>query len=81
VRPEVRLIHHGGHATGPALGDRALDLQARRRRAVIEQDLGARALAVDDSGQALTFSVRAAAGRRRARNLADLRALRRARRG
>jgi N-acetylglucosaminyl-diphospho-decaprenol L-rhamnosyltransferase len=81
LRPEVRLIHHGGHATGPALGDRALDLHARRRRAVIEQHLGARALALDDAAQALTFAVRAAAGRRRARNLADLRALRRARRG
>src|SRR5918912_4517630 len=35
LRPEVRLIHHGGHATGPALGARALDLQARRRREAI----------------------------------------------
>src|SRR4029078_13111081 len=34
VRPEARLVHDGGHATGPALGDRALDLQALRRREV-----------------------------------------------
>jgi GT2 family glycosyltransferase len=81
LRPEVRLVHHGGHATGPALGEGALDLQARRRRAVIGARLGARALALDDAAQALTFAARAAAGRRRARNLADLRALRRARRG
>jgi GT2 family glycosyltransferase len=81
LRPEVRLVHHGGHATGPALGDRARALQARRRRAVIGAHLGARALALDDAAQALTFAARAAAGRRRARNLADLRALRRARRG
>ena len=81
LRPEVRLIHDGGHATGPALGDRAFDLQARRRREVVGAQLGARALALDDAAQALTFAVRAATGRRRARNVAELRALRRARRG
>jgi N-acetylglucosaminyl-diphospho-decaprenol L-rhamnosyltransferase len=81
VRPEVRVIHAGGHATGPALGDRALDLQARRRREVIGARLGARALALDDAAQALTFAARAATGRRRARNLAELRALARACRG
>jgi N-acetylglucosaminyl-diphospho-decaprenol L-rhamnosyltransferase len=81
LRPEVRLTHHGGHATGPALGGRALDLQARRRREVIGARLGARAVALDDAAQALTFAARAAAGRRRARHLAELRSLRRARRG
>jgi GT2 family glycosyltransferase len=81
LRPEVRLIHHGGHATGPALGDRALDLQARRRRAVVGARLGPRALALDDTAQALTFGARALAGWRRAENLAELRSLRRARRG
>jgi GT2 family glycosyltransferase len=81
LRPEVRLTHHGGHATGPALGDRALDLQARRRREVIAAHLGARAVALDDAAQALTFAARAAARRRRTRNLAELRALRRARHG
>jgi N-acetylglucosaminyl-diphospho-decaprenol L-rhamnosyltransferase len=81
LRPEVRLIHHGGHATGPALGARARDLQARRRRAVIEKRLGSRALALDDAAQALTFGARALAGRRRAENLAELRSLRQARAG
>jgi len=81
LRPEVRLVHDGGHATGPALGDRALDLQARRRRDVVGAYMGARALALDDAAQALTFAVRAATGRRRARNVAELRALGRARRG
>jgi N-acetylglucosaminyl-diphospho-decaprenol L-rhamnosyltransferase len=78
LRPEVRLIHHGGHATGPALGTRALDLQARRRRAVIGARLGPRALRLDDAAQALTFGARALAGRRRTENLAELRSLRRA---
>ena len=80
LRPEARLVHSGSHATGPALGDRALDLQARRRREVVGAHLGARALALDDAAQALTFAVRAATGRRRTRNVAELRALRRARR-
>ena len=81
LRPEARLVHDGGHATGPALADRALDLQARRRREVVGTHLGARALALDDAAQALTFAVRAATGRRRTRNVAELRSLRRARRG
>jgi N-acetylglucosaminyl-diphospho-decaprenol L-rhamnosyltransferase len=81
LRPAARLVHHGGHATGPALGGRALDLQARRRRAVIGAGLGPRALALDDAAQALTFGVRALAGRRRAHNLAELGSLRRARAG
>ena len=33
--PRCALVHDGGHATGPALGDGALDLQARRRREVV----------------------------------------------
>jgi GT2 family glycosyltransferase len=81
LRPEARVIHHGGHATGPALGARAFDAQARRRREVVGARLGARALALDDAAQALTFGARALAGRRRAENLAELRSLRQARRG
>jgi GT2 family glycosyltransferase len=81
LRPEVRVIHHGGHATRPAFGGEAFDLQARRRREVVRARLGNRALALDDTAQALTFALRAAAGRDRARNLAALRALRAARRG
>ena len=81
LRPEARVVHHGSHATGPALGARAFDLRACRRREVIGARLGARALAVDDAAQALTFGARALAGRRRADNLAELRSLFRARRG
>jgi GT2 family glycosyltransferase len=81
LRPEARVVHHGGHATGPALGARAFDLRARRRRDVVRARLGARALALDDAAQALTFGARALAGRRRAENLAELRSLRRARPG
>jgi hypothetical protein len=81
LRPEVRVVHHGGHATGPALGACARDLQASRRREVVGERLGARALALDDAAQALTFGARALAGRRRAENRAALRSLGRARRG
>ena len=75
------MIHRGGHATGPALGARTRDLQARRRREVVATRLGPRALALDDAAQALTFGARALAGRRRTENLAKLRSLLRARRG
>jgi N-acetylglucosaminyl-diphospho-decaprenol L-rhamnosyltransferase len=81
LRPEVRVVHHGGHATGPALGAGVLDLRTRRRRAVVGAGLGRRALVLDDAAQALTFAARAAVGRRRAHNLAELRSLGRARRG
>jgi N-acetylglucosaminyl-diphospho-decaprenol L-rhamnosyltransferase len=81
LRPNVRLVHHGGHATGPALGDHAYLMQARRRREVIADHLGTRARNLDDAAQALTFGARALVGRRRAENLAELRSLVRARRG
>jgi GT2 family glycosyltransferase len=81
LRPAVGVAHHGGHATGPALGAQAFDMQARRRRAVVGAYLGARALALDDAAQALTFGARALVGRRRARNMAELRSLIAARRG
>jgi N-acetylglucosaminyl-diphospho-decaprenol L-rhamnosyltransferase len=81
LRPEVRVVHHGGHATGPALGAGGLDLRTCRRRAVVGAGLGRRALVLDDAAQALTFAARAAVGRRRAHNLAELRSLGRARRG
>jgi N-acetylglucosaminyl-diphospho-decaprenol L-rhamnosyltransferase len=81
LRPDVRVVHHGGHATGPALGARAVDMQARRRREVIAARLGGRALALDDAAQLATFGARAIAGRRRGRNLAELGSLLRARRG
>jgi hypothetical protein len=72
------LVHHGGHATVPAFGGEAFDVQAARRREVIGARLGARALAIDDLAQALTFAARAAAGREPTRNVAALRALWRA---
>jgi GT2 family glycosyltransferase len=81
IRPNVRVVHHGGHATGPALGDHAYLMQARRRRAVIADHLGERARKLDDAAQGLTFGARALVGRRRAENLAELRSLVRARRG
>lgn len=81
LRPELRVRHHGAHATGPAFGGEAFALPARRRREVIARHLGRRALAIDDAAQALTFATRAAVGRERARNVAQLRALMAARRG
>lgn len=82
LRPEIALVHAGGHATRPAFGGEAFELQARRRREVVGRCLGGRALALDDAAQALTFATRAIARRspERARNAAALRALRAARR-
>lgn len=71
--PDVRLLHEGGHSTGP---DR-LEEEARRRREVIERRLGPRARRRDDLAQLITFA-RAAPFKRRARQ--QLRALRVARR-
>ncbi|MGZ6641121.1 MAG: glycosyltransferase family 2 protein [Solirubrobacteraceae bacterium] len=75
LHPEIALRHVGGHSTGDAVA-----LKASRRRAVVGAHLGRRALAIDDAAQALTFLTRAAIGRRRAENVAELRALRAARR-
>ncbi len=75
LHPGIALRHIGGHSAG-----RAFALKASRRREVVGAHLGARALAIDDAAQALTFLARAAVGRRRAENLAELRALRAARR-
>jgi N-acetylglucosaminyl-diphospho-decaprenol L-rhamnosyltransferase len=80
LHPEVEVRHLGGRSTGRAFGGEAFDLQARRRREVIAARLGAGALRIDDAAQALTFGLRAAAGRERERNLAALNALRAARR-
>jgi GT2 family glycosyltransferase len=76
--PEATVVHHGSHATRPAFGGEAFELQARRRREVVGANLGRRALRLDDTAQALTFAARAAVGRQSRRNLAALRALRRA---
>jgi GT2 family glycosyltransferase len=74
LKTGVVLRHEGGHSTGPAkIAD-----EARRRRAVVEQNLGRAALRRDDLAQALTFA-RTAAWKPRSR--AQLKALRDARRG
>ncbi len=85
LHPELRMVHLGGHSTGPAYGGEPHTLLARRRREVIGARLGGRALALDDAAQALTFSTRATGrcllGRSTGRPLAQLRALHDARRG
>jgi GT2 family glycosyltransferase len=73
LHPDVALRHVGGHSIGP---DR-LALEATRRREVVAERLGARALKNDDLAQALTF-LRAGVRSRRARE--QLHALRVARR-
>ncbi len=80
LRPEIALLHVGGHSTRVALGGDALDLRAHRRREVVAANLGPRALASDDRSQAITFALRALVGRERPRNRAMLAALRAARR-
>jgi GT2 family glycosyltransferase len=85
LHADLALEHRGGHSTGPAYGGEPHELLARRRREVVGANLGARALALDDAAQALTFATRLAARtalRRDARReRAQLRALRAARRG
>ncbi|HEV7751389.1 MAG TPA: glycosyltransferase family 2 protein [Baekduia sp.] len=85
LHPDLTLEHRGGHSTGPAYGGEPLELLARRRREVIGRHRGTRALALDDVAQGLTFATRAAARallrRAAGRELAQLRALRAARRG
>jgi len=61
--PSVRIRHLGGHATRAAYAGEPHELLARRRREVVAANLGARAAALDDLAQALTFATRAAARR------------------
>ena len=75
LHPDVGLVHRGGHASA----DEPFALKARRRREVIAANLGAAPLRRDDIAQAATFALRAAVGRDRARNRAQLAALRAAR--
>jgi N-acetylglucosaminyl-diphospho-decaprenol L-rhamnosyltransferase len=85
LHPDLTLEHRGGHSTGPAYGGEPHALLARRRREVVRANLGARAVALDDAAQALTFATRAGARallrRDPGRERAQLRALRAARRG
>jgi GT2 family glycosyltransferase len=79
LRPEIAVRHRGGHAVNRA--GEPHDLHARRRREIVGRRLGRRALALDDAAQALTFASRTLLHRGRARERAQLGALRRARRG
>jgi N-acetylglucosaminyl-diphospho-decaprenol L-rhamnosyltransferase len=77
LHPHLRIRHTGGHAV---LRDgEPYELLARRRREAISRTRGARAVALDDAAQALTFATRIAGrrvlGRTAARERAQLRAL------
>jgi GT2 family glycosyltransferase len=76
LHPDVRLRHAGAHSTRPAYGGEPVDVLVGRRREVIGERLGPRALARDDAAQLLTHGLRAL----RARDRAFLRAIARARR-
>lgn len=76
--PAVTLIHSGQHASKSMTDVDRFNLQAARRREVIEKQLGAGALARDDRSQELTFKLRALAGRDKARSHLRLAALRKA---
>lgn len=76
-RPDVELLHEGGHSTEAAFHEQQrLEMQARRRRAVIAAQLGPHSLRRDDLAEGATFGLRALVGRRRGENMAKLRALR-----
>jgi N-acetylglucosaminyl-diphospho-decaprenol L-rhamnosyltransferase len=81
--PAVRIRHVGGHATRPVYDGDPHDLLAQRRREVVGANRGSAALALDDLGQALTFTTRAAGrlvlGRRADRERAQAAAVLRAR--
>lgn len=78
LHPGVVVEHLGGHSTRRDPG--RLEAEAERRRAVVAERLGRRALALDDTAQALTFATRGArpgaAGARARAQLAALRAAR-----
>jgi GT2 family glycosyltransferase len=76
--PSIALVHSGAHTSRDPIDRARLELQASRRREVIERQLGPLALARDDRTQRLTFWLRAAVGRDRQRNLIRLKALREA---
>jgi N-acetylglucosaminyl-diphospho-decaprenol L-rhamnosyltransferase len=82
-RPDVAVRHRGAASVSPALGGRAADMAARRRREVMA-GRGRPRLALDDLAQAVTFGTRAIGravlGRGGAYERDQLRALRAARR-
>jgi len=59
--PSVRVRHLGGHSTRAAYRGEPHALLARRRREVVEANLGRGARRLDDAAQALTFAGRALA--------------------
>jgi N-acetylglucosaminyl-diphospho-decaprenol L-rhamnosyltransferase len=82
LRPDVAVRHLGGASTSRALGERDLDMRARRRREVMSREGRAR-LWIDDLAEALTFGLRGAVkglGGRGGLERRRLRALLRARR-
>jgi len=82
LHPDVALRHSGGHAV--LRGGEPFERLAARRRAVVGERRGGRALALDDAAQAVTFASRAAGhallGGDAERPRRQLAALRRARR-
>jgi N-acetylglucosaminyl-diphospho-decaprenol L-rhamnosyltransferase len=67
LHPGIAVRHLGGHSTGPAYHGEPYALLARRRREVVETNLGAAARRRDDAAQIATFATRALAGRPGAR--------------
>jgi N-acetylglucosaminyl-diphospho-decaprenol L-rhamnosyltransferase len=61
--PSARVLHDGGHATGPAFDGEAFELLARGRRAAVRRRRGRGTAALDDAAQALTFASRIAGKR------------------
>ena len=84
LHPDVAVRHYGSHSTFPAYGGEPHELLARLRREVLSRRLGDRAVALDDATQSLAFATRAGARlllrRDASRELAQLRAVRNARR-
>jgi len=77
LHPQLRLRHAGGHAV--LRGGEPFEALARRRRDAVASTLGPRSRTLDDAAQALTFATRIAAraalGRDRRRERAQLAAL------
>jgi N-acetylglucosaminyl-diphospho-decaprenol L-rhamnosyltransferase len=85
LAPEARVVHRGGHSIETAHSGEAFELRAKARHDAVVLALGRRRAALDDLAQALTFGSRFALKRalrrpadREARQLAALRAVRRA---
>jgi N-acetylglucosaminyl-diphospho-decaprenol L-rhamnosyltransferase len=74
LHPEVELTHLGGRSTAQAFEGEPTDLLARRRRAVVEANLGRAARRWDAAAQVAEFASRSWRRRDRARLRAALRA-------